>query len=97
MDANIAIQENRRMKITALKNRNVFIDDVLVGKASYDDLNEYFEQWHKGGGYGVEVYEYLGLTWEQYAKWAGNEDKFKPEFENLIKELKIARKISGVE
>ena len=85
------------MKITALKRKNVFIDDVLDGKASYDDLNEYFEQWHKGGGYGVDVHEYLGLTWEQYAKWAGNEDKFKQEFENLIKELKIARKISGVE
>lgn len=28
------------MKFTALKNRNVFIDDVLDGKASYDDLNE---------------------------------------------------------
>jgi hypothetical protein len=84
------------MKFTALKNRNVFIDDVLDGKASYDDLNEYFEQWHKGGGYGVEVYEYLGLTWEQYAKWAGDDDAFKPEFDNLIKELKIARKISGV-
>ena len=74
----------------------MFIDDVLAGRATYDDLNEYFEQWHKGGGYGVEVYEYLGLTSEQYAKWAGNEDKFRPEFDNLIKELKIARKISGV-
>ena len=81
------------MKITALKRKNAFIDDVLAGRATYDDLNEYFEQWHKGGGHGVEVYEYLGLTWEQYAKWAGDEDAFRPEFDNLIKELKIARKL----
>ena len=81
------------MKITALKRKNAFIDDVLAGRATYDDLNEYFEQWHKGGCYGVEVYEYLGLTWEQYAKWAGDEDAFRPEFDNLIKELKIARKL----
>ena len=81
------------MKITALKRKNVFIDDVLDGKASYDDLNEYFEQWHECGGCGVELHEYLGLTLEQYAKWASDDDAFRPEFDNLIKELKIARKL----
>ena len=81
------------MKITALKRKNVFIDDVIAGRATYDDLNEYFEQWHKGGGCGVELHEYLGLTLEQYAKWASDDDAFRPEFDNLIKELKIARKL----
>ena len=84
------------MKINAFKNKDVFIDDVLSGKASYDDLNKYFEQWHKNGGYGVKVYEYLGLTREQYAKWAWNEEEFKSEFDSLIRELKIARRISGI-
>lgn len=85
------------MKFTALKNKNIFIDDVLAGKASYEDLEDYIDKWHECGGYGVELHEYLGLTLEQYEKWSGNEDGFKQEFENLIKELKIARKISGVE
>ena len=84
------------MKINAFKNKDVFIDDVLSGKASYDDLEDYVDQWHERGGCGVELHEYLGLTLEQYAKWSGNEEKFKSEFDSLIKELKTARKISGV-
>lgn len=84
------------MKINALKNRNVFIDDVLSGKATYDDLEDYVDKWHECGGAGVELHEYLGLTLEQYFKWAGDDDGFKPEFDNIIKELKIARKISGI-
>ena len=84
------------MKITALKQKNVFIDDVIAGRATYDDLENYVDKWHECGGCGVELHEYLGLTLEQYAKWASDDDAFRPEFDNLIKELKIARKISGV-
>lgn len=29
------------------------------------------EAWHRGDGAGLELHEYLGMTWEQYKAWAG--------------------------
>ena len=84
------------MKRKITERRSVFIDDVLSGRATYDDLENYVDKWHECGGCGVELHEYLGLTWKQYAKWAGDDDGFKPEFDNIIKELKIARRISRI-
>ena len=84
------------MKINALKNRNVFIDDVVAGKATYDDLEKYVDQWHDGNGFGVSAYEYLGLTRQQYFNWVDDEDGFKQEFDKMIKSHKIARRISGI-
>ena len=43
------------MKITALKRKNVFIDDVIAGRATYDDLENYVDKWHECGGCGVEL------------------------------------------
>ena len=80
-----------------MNNEPTFIDDVVAGKASYDDLESHVDQWHDGNGFDVEIHEYLGLTKEQYFKWAGDDDGFKPEFDALVKELKTARKISGIE
>ena len=84
------------MKRKITERRRVFINDVLNGKAFYNDIDTYIDKWHECGGCGVELHEYLGLTLEQYAKWAGDDDGFKPEFDNIIKELKIARRISRI-
>lgn len=34
-------------------------------------INDKIEAWHfEGAGPGLELHEYLGWTWEEYAKWA---------------------------
>lgn len=34
------------------------------------NIHDLIEKWHEGDGEGQEIYEYLGLTWGQYAVWA---------------------------
>ena len=31
------------------------------------DYDKMVEDWHNGAGEGMELHEYLGLTWEEYA------------------------------
>jgi hypothetical protein len=36
---------------------------------SLDDL---VDRWHEGDGEGVELHEYLGMSWDEYCKWVGS-------------------------
>ena len=33
------------------------------------DLDAAVEAWHSGAGDGLELHEYLGWSWVQYARW----------------------------
>ena len=33
------------------------------------DVDAAVEAWHSGAGDGLELHEYLGWSWEQYARW----------------------------
>lgn len=33
------------------------------------DLDEMVEEWHDGPDDGIELHEYLGLTWQEYKSW----------------------------
>ena len=35
-----------------------------------DECDDMIDAWHEGGT-GVELHEYLGWTWAEYAEWAG--------------------------
>lgn len=72
------------MKFRALKNRNVFIDDVRCGKATYMDLKKYAERWRDEIRGKVKLNEYLGITMEQYAKGIWHERKFKSELDRIV-------------
>lgn len=32
-------------------------------------MNDMIDAWHDGAGDGLELHEYLGMTWEEYAAW----------------------------
>ena len=45
-----------------------FIDACLAGDAILDDIEDYIDFWHDNET-GVELYEFLGMTSGEYAKW----------------------------
>jgi hypothetical protein len=48
-----------------------FIDGVLAGKVSTDEIGDYRDRWdevHQG----VPFHTFLGLSWYEYAMWVGN-------------------------
>ncbi len=32
-------------------------------------MDDRIEAWHNGAGEGMELHEYLGMTWVEYAAW----------------------------
>ncbi len=53
-----------------------FVDDVLDGKVTLDDIDAYRDAWDKSPG-STEFHEYLGLLWPEYAMWADDDDVLK--------------------
>lgn len=45
--------------------------DVLV-----DQIDDYIDEWHDGD-YDVEIYEFLGMTQEEYRLWVENDSMIK--------------------
>ena len=45
-----------------------FIDDYILGNASYDDIDDYIDRWHEGDS-DKPLHEYLGLTFDEYSDW----------------------------
>lgn len=48
-----------------------FIDLVVVGEASIDDVDDYVEKWHQGDSE-EDLHDYLGLTWNEYIEWVAH-------------------------
>jgi hypothetical protein len=57
----------------SLRRRETFVDDVLAGHASLDDMDDYVDAWHglsdDAPEASLELHEYLGLTWDEYRRW----------------------------
>src|SRR5277367_3466909 len=53
------------------KKQTPFIDQYLSGRASAEDINESIDAWHAGSGK-EPIYDYLGMTEEEYAAWLRN-------------------------
>src|SRR5690242_20418970 len=51
-----------------------FVDDVLAGTCTPDDIDDYVGYWHDGAGAGLPIYKYLGLTRFEYARWVEQPD-----------------------
>ena len=45
-----------------------FMNLCIQGKASYKDVDEYVEYWHKSNT-NLELHEFLGLTFEEYGQF----------------------------
>jgi hypothetical protein len=50
-----------------------FLASYRAGYVDADDIHEYVARWHAAqlGDWAaqVDLYEYLGFTWEQYGRW----------------------------
>jgi len=47
-----------------------FLSEVLAGRAEPEAVDDWVEAWHEGEGLGMELHEYLGMTWDEYGDWA---------------------------
>jgi hypothetical protein len=46
-----------------------YLEQVLEGTTLWTDIEDFVKAWHEGGGFGQELHDYLGLTWNEYALW----------------------------
>ncbi|MFF8595283.1 hypothetical protein ACF061_28360 [Streptomyces sp. NPDC015220] len=46
-----------------------FVDDVLNGRATLDDLDTYGDAWNDSERDLGEFHDFLGLLWPEYAMW----------------------------
>jgi hypothetical protein len=62
-----------QMDVVPGSRPGTFVNDVLAGKASEDDIINYVRQWHDSTGDpsigGLEIDEYLGMSWDEYRLW----------------------------
>jgi len=48
-----------------------FIEKCINGDASLDEIDDYIDEWHDSDlSNGIELHEYLGMTWKEYSIWA---------------------------
>jgi len=48
-----------------------FIELCLAGDVLEDEIDDFVDNWHDGkAGEGQELYEFLGMSWEEYSIWA---------------------------
>ncbi|MFE9918541.1 hypothetical protein ACFYPG_25630 [Micromonospora sp. NPDC005553] len=54
-------------------DRSTFVDDVLRGAATLDQIDDYIDRWHDSPAgspaSSMELHEFLGMTWEEYRTW----------------------------
>jgi hypothetical protein len=41
----------------------------LAGRAEAEEIDDFIEEWHYGGGPGLPLHEFLGLTHPEYVEW----------------------------
>lgn len=49
-----------------------FMDDVGAGSATPDQIDDYIDNWHDSAENGTPLHTFLGLTWDEYKRWAEN-------------------------
>lgn len=56
-----------------MSNARSFMQMALRGDVMSDEVGDFVEKWHNSPS-GIEIYEYLGMTWEEYSLWVSNPD-----------------------
>lgn len=60
----------RRIKPNGEVHMN-FVERCLGGRVHEEDIEQFVEDWHRGReGAGLELHEYLGMSWDEYQLWA---------------------------
>ncbi len=45
-----------------------FLDRYLASEAAEDEIYDWIDEWHEGDS-GLELHEFLGMAWPEYAMW----------------------------
>lgn len=57
----------------ATKRDQSYAELVLAGRASYADIDDFITAWHQApddsAAARMEIYQFLGLSWEEYRLW----------------------------
>ncbi|SDP77387.1 hypothetical protein [Clostridium gasigenes] len=53
-----------------------FIDAVIMGDVLIDEIDDYIDMWHDGDSK-LEIYEFLGMTQNEYRLWVDDESILK--------------------
>lgn len=51
-------------------SEQTFIDAVLAGRATADDVDDWIEKWHTTDTGDIEIHEFLGLNESEMEAWA---------------------------
>lgn len=54
-----------------------FMDDWRAGRAGAEDINDHIAAWHDNRADHRTLHTALGMTWQQFCRWA-NDDKLPP-------------------
>lgn len=46
-----------------------FIEELAAGITTADRIDDHIHTWHETAGLDMQLYEYLGMTLEEYAGW----------------------------
>jgi len=46
-----------------------FLDDYFDGRALAGDIDDWIDRWHDDRASGLQLHEYLGLTWPEFSEW----------------------------
>ncbi|UVI31010.1 hypothetical protein [Paenibacillus spongiae] len=56
-----------------------YMEACFAGEALQEEIEDYIEEWHESNST-EEVYEYLGMTEEEYAIWVENDSMLRTIF-----------------
>lgn len=63
--------------------KKTYMDELLDGEAFLEEIDDYIDEWHDSDT-DQEIYEYLGMTEEEYGLWV--------EDDSVLKSIVFARK-----
>lgn len=56
-----------------MSDQPTFIDDVIAGRASADQIDDYIDTWHESDDE-RDLHAALGMSWDEYGEWASHPD-----------------------
>lgn len=56
-----------------------YMEACFAGEALQDEIEDYIEEWHESGS-SEEIYEFLGMTEDEYAIWVENDSMLRTIF-----------------
>lgn len=48
---------------------STFVDELKAGRVGPDQIHDYIEAWHNAERMPLQLYQFLGMTWSDWAHW----------------------------